>query len=77
MNYFRFWNTPRRLQSRPGRWLPKIGEYAPGHIGDPKNDKPGGFNRFDKWQKLPVAAWKLYWRNNTLQRNTLKEPRHG
>lgn len=62
MNYWRYHNTPRRLATRPGRWLPKIGEYAPGHIGDPKNDKPGGFMRFDRWQKLPVRAWKLYWR---------------
>ena len=64
MNYFRCWSTPRKLQSRPGIWRPRIGAYAPGHIGDPKNGTPGGFMRFDRWQKLPVRAWKLYWRGS-------------
>jgi hypothetical protein len=51
-----------RLNRRPGLFIAKIGEYCPGHIGDPKNNKPGGFKRFKRWEKLPVKAWKLYWR---------------
>lgn len=62
----RYWNSPRQnVKHRyPHRWRPKLSTYSPGHIGDRKNDKPGGFNRFDRWQKLPVSAWKLYWRHN-------------
>lgn len=62
MLYLNFWNTPRRLISRPGIWRPKIGAQAPGWAGDPANNRPGGFKRFDRWQKLPLKAWKLYWR---------------
>ena len=65
MLYMRFWNTPRRLIDRPGIWRPKLSTYAPGHVGDPKNRRPGGLRRFERWQRLPVAAWKLYWRSKT------------
>lgn len=62
MLYLRYKTTRFSIPRRPGLFIPKIGEYSPGHIGDPKNNRPGGFRRFQRWQKLPIKAWKLYWR---------------
>lgn len=62
--YMNYRNLPRRVVERPGKFRLK-GSPAPGHVGDPKNKKPGGFRRFERWYKRPLRAWKLYWRRGS------------
>lgn len=71
MYYSRYWN--RRLnklyrgQTKWKPWEPKTSAPVPGHKFDPKNKQVGGFKRFERFHKLPVAAWKLYWRQSKLR----------
>lgn len=64
--YFRYMNRREKLYvtNRPTHWEPKRGAACPGHNFDPKNKKPGGYRRFDRWYDRPVKAKKLYWRHN-------------
>lgn len=64
--YFRYMNRPSKLYvtNRPTYWEPKLGACTPGHKFDPKNKKPGGYRRFERWYDRPLAARKLYWRNS-------------
>jgi hypothetical protein len=56
-DYRRFWNS--RERTHPLHWFPPIGAPCPGNIYD---TKPYGFRRFERYYRLPVRAWKLYWR---------------
>ena len=34
---------------------------CPGAVSDPNNSK----HKFERWQKRPKAAWRLYWRTHS------------
>ena len=59
---FKFWNDPHRLhrESAHQRIRRKHSASVPGHIGD-RTDR-GQPGRFDKWNKLPASAHRLFWR---------------
>ena len=66
LTYHTYLSRPEKWKSlyHPARWLPILGCPTPGHIGDPRNDKPGGYRRFERWVNRPLRACKLYWRHH-------------
>lgn len=60
--YFRYMNRQEKLRDHPFRWTRKDHACVPGNVSDQRPHHFNNSRRFDKWHKLPVAAWKLYWR---------------
>jgi hypothetical protein len=62
MSHHRFWNDPRRLyrESTHQKLRNARSVCVPGCIGD-RTDR-GQPGRFDKWNKLPASAHRLFWR---------------
>lgn len=71
--FSRYLNLPRRLKTRPGRFMPKVGAQAPGNMGDPKNKQAGGLRRFERWYDRPLRAWKLYWRRERARQRSARQ----
>ena len=62
MDYSKFFNKRYEIKNKNKSLYRINNPHCPGFIGDKNNKKPGGYNRFNKYYKLPTKIWKLHWK---------------